>query len=166
MKVLYLIDAVNNWVGRIVSLLIVPMVVVGLYEMVLRYGLDSPTLWAFETNAFLFCGYILLGGAYTLLYRAHVNMDIVYTRFSLRGKAILDLITAPLFFLFCGVLLKEGWEFFWEALSIKRTSGSHWNPPVYPVMAVLPLGAFLMLLQGLAKFFRDLIKAIYGRELA
>ena len=35
----------------------------------------------------LFAGYILLGGGYTLLHRDHVNMDIVYSRFTPRARA-------------------------------------------------------------------------------
>lgn len=162
--VLHLIDSINDWVGKIVSFWILPTIAVIVWEVVFRYGLSAPTLWAFEVSAFIFCGFIILGGGYTLLHRAHVSTDIVYNRFPLRTRAIVDVITAILFFLFCGVLLKEGWRLAWEAVEMGRLSGSHWNPPIYPVMVVLPIGAFLLLLQGTAKFIRDLIMATTGEK--
>ncbi|GAH80376.1 unnamed protein product [marine sediment metagenome] len=41
-------------------------------------------------------------------------------------------------------------------------STSVWHPPLYPLKLTMPIAAFLILLQGLAKFIRDLNAAIMG----
>jgi TRAP-type mannitol/chloroaromatic compound transport system permease small subunit len=53
-----------------------------------------------------------------------------------------------------------------DALSTGRTTGTDWNPPMFPVMLSLPVGAALLFLQALAKLVRDLHMAFTGRALA
>ena len=40
-----------------------------------------------------------------------------------------------------------------------------WAPPFYPVKFMMPLGALMLLLQGIVWWIRDLHVAITGREL-
>ncbi|RLA99912.1 MAG: ABC transporter substrate-binding protein [Deltaproteobacteria bacterium] len=154
---LRIIENVNKWVGKVSSYMIVALTVVVTYEVVMRYILKHPTIWVHETSSMLFGAYIVLGGAYTLQRRGHVNLDIVYRRFSGKKKAFLDLITLCVVVLFCGVLLWRGGETAWRSLRTMEHSGSIWNPPVYPIKAVLPTGAFLLLLQGIVNFLRDVL---------
>jgi len=161
-----LIDNLNEWVGRIVFPLILFVMGVIVLEVVLRYFFRNPTIWAHETSFMIFGAYWMLGGGYALRHRALVNMDVVYKRFSPRGRAILDLVSSPLFFLFCGLLLWYGWQMFSKSLQVHEFSESYWAPPVYPLKLTIPIGAFLILLQGAVHFIRDLIIAITGREAA
>ncbi len=154
----------NEGLGRIVAWWMLPMLFVMLYEVLTRYLFSAPTDWGTETTSFLFAAYTLLGGGYTLLYGDHVIVNVLYNRFSTRKKAMLDLITSVFFFLFCGVLLKEGTRFLWESIQTGRSSGSDWNPPLWPALIALPLGVFFMLLQGIAKFIKDLNIAQTGKE--
>jgi TRAP-type mannitol/chloroaromatic compound transport system permease small subunit len=98
----------------------------------------------------------ILSGAYTLKEKAHVNMDLFHMRLSDRGKAIVDVITFPFFLLFACVLLWLGWDFAVRSVMLFEKSISNWHPPIWPVKLMIPLGALLLLLQGLAKFMTDL----------
>ncbi len=160
------VDALNEGVGRIVSVVLLLLIALVVGEVVMRYGLRAPTTWGTETISFLFAGYILLGGGYTLLHRDHVNMDIVYARFSPRARAVADVLTAAFVFIYCWLLLREGTLMAIDALETGRRTGTDWNPPLFPVMVSLPIGAALLLLQAAAKFVRDLTFAVTGRELA
>jgi TRAP-type mannitol/chloroaromatic compound transport system permease small subunit len=160
------ISATNEWVGRIVAVGILLMVAIVSYEVVMRYGFRAPTVWATELITFVFAGYIFLGAGYTLLYRDHVNMDIVYSRLSARGQAWLDVLTAGFVFIYCWLLISTGWDTAWSALQTGRTTGSDWNPPLFPAAVLLPVGAGFLLLQATAKFIRDLVFAVTGRDLA
>ena len=93
-------------------------------------------------------------------------MDVIYMRLSLRLRAILDVVTFSLFLTFVGVLLWQTWEYALVALSKLETSNSVWSPPVYPVKMLMPIGAFMLLLQGVAKFIRDLYILFTGKVLA
>ena len=150
--------------GRVVCFLIVAVVFILVYETVTRYGFNAPTTWAHHICGNLMCPFFILGGAYTLLKKAHVNMDIVYNRFPLRIKAIVDLFTAMLFYAFYGVLFWKGLEWSWDSLVGLENSGPPLYFPIYPVKLTVPIGALLILLQGSAKFIRDLITAIAGEK--
>lgn len=162
--VLHFVDTINERFGRIISFLTVGMMGTIIVEVVLRYGFNSPTLWAHETAQFLYGSYCILGGAYVLLHKAHVNMDIVYARLSLRKRAILDLVTSSLFFLFIVVMLWQGVILASKAVAVLEVTTTAWAPPVWPVKLMLPLAALLILLQGIVRFVRDLETAVTGRE--
>lgn len=163
-SLLKIIDSISEWAGKCTSFLILPGIAVLAWEVISRYVLNQPTMWAHGTSQRLFAIYYVLGGAYVLRYRDHVNVDLIYSRFPPRTKAILDLITSLAFFAFCGVLLWQGLGFALTSLSQLEPDDTPWRAPVYPVKLMIPVGALLILLQGLANFSRNLVTAITGRK--
>ncbi len=163
-RLLKAIDGISEWSGKLFAFLLWPGVAVLVYEIVARYIFDAPTIWAHGTSQRIFAAYYFIGGAYVLLHKSHINMDVIYSRFSLRTRAILDVIGASLFFAFCGVLLWWGAEFGWASLIRLEPDNTPFRAPLYPVKLMIPLGALLILLQGLAKFGHDFFTAITGRE--
>ena len=158
------IDAISDWSGKGVAYLILPGIIILSWEVVSRYVFNNPTMWAHGTSQRIFATYYILAGAYVLRHDQHVTVDIVYNRLSLRKRAILNLIGGIFFFIFCGVLLWKGIDFAWTSMSQLEPDETPWRAPLYPFKMMIPLGAFLILLQGLAKFIRDLATAITGRE--
>ena len=156
------IDWLSEWTGKIIAFLIPGLALIEGYEIVARYAFKSPTVWVHELCAMLFGTFILLGGAYTLLQGGHVNMDILYNRFSTRTRAVLDLITFFIFLAFIGVLLWKGWESAWRSIKFLEHDSTEWGPPLYPFKIMLPLGALLILLQGIAQFVRNFITVLRG----
>jgi len=123
-----------------------------------------PFLWPHETAVFIFGAYIVAAGAYVLLHGGHVNVDIFQRRFSLRTRAIVDLGTAIFFFLFCGLLVWQSAKMGLTSVRLLEKTQSAWAPPIYPVKMFLPIAAFLLLMQGLAIFIRNLRIAITGKQ--
>lgn len=158
------IDLASVWMGKIVSFWALAMMFAIVYEVGARYFLHRPTIWVEETSQFLLTGYFLLGGASCLYFGGHVKMDLVYQKLSLRKKAILDVVMAFFFFFLMFILIWQGWNIFWEALTLMQRTNSAWNPLTFPVKMTAPVGCFLLLLQGLAKFIRNLITAITAVE--
>jgi TRAP-type mannitol/chloroaromatic compound transport system permease small subunit len=158
------VDLINAKFAWFVALLIVPTVAVMMWEIIMRYFFNAPSLWAYETSLFIYGSYIALAGAYTLLVKGHVNVDIFWSRLPLRWRSIVDVVTSALFFLYIGILLKESLEATVESWQAMERTMTQWSPPYYPLRTVLPIAATLLLLQGLAKFIRDLNAAITGRE--
>jgi len=160
---LHLIDRVNEWVAKALSWVVILIMAATVYEVIRRYVFNSPTQWVFEFNYLIHGPYFLLLGAYTLAVRGHVNVDIVYARFSVRGRAVIDLLTAPFLFFFLAMMFWFGGKFALNAVAYRETLSSAWAPPIYPIKLVIPLAAGLVILQGLAKFIRDLHLALTGR---
>ena len=164
-KVLMFVDSLNEGVGKLVSFLIPILAVVEVYEVILRYGFNRPTIWAYEFSAMLFGTFILLGGAYTLKMGSHVNMDVLYNLLPKRGKAILDMFTFLIFLAFIGAMFWKGWESAWWSMKTFEHDSTMWGPPIYPFKLMVPVGAFLILLQGLSKFVQDAFIAFRGEAL-
>jgi TRAP-type mannitol/chloroaromatic compound transport system permease small subunit len=158
------INFINNWVGKIVSFLVFPMIGVLCWEVFLRYVFNRPTIWAHEISALLYAVFFLLGGAYTLRWKAHINVDILYNRFSKRNRAIIDLFTWSLFYLFCIVMLIDGSTSAWTSMIRMERASTVWEPYIWPVKLCIPLSALLILLQGISKTLSDFFIALTGRD--
>ena len=162
--VLSWIDAVSDWSGKVVAYLVLPGIFILAWEVVSRYVFNNPTMWAHGTSQRIFATYYILAGAYVLRHNQHVSVDIVYNHLALRQRAILSIFGSLFFFTFCGVLLWKGVDFAWTSLSQLEPDETPWRAPLYPFKMMVPIGALLILLQGLAKFIRDFITAITGKE--
>ena len=84
-KCLHGIDQLNYWVARIVSWAVVVIIAATVYEVIMRYVFNAPTIWVFEFNYLLHGPYFLLIGAYTFAVNGHVNVDIFYGRLKPRA---------------------------------------------------------------------------------
>jgi TRAP-type mannitol/chloroaromatic compound transport system permease small subunit len=135
-----------------------------MWEIIARTFFNAPTTWAHESGVMVFALLTILSGAYTLRYRGHVNMDLLYMNRSTRGKAILDIISFPFFIAFCVTIIWLGWEFAFRSVKALEISQSDWAPPIWPIKLAIPLGALLLLLQGCANLVSDIYKAVTGKE--
>jgi len=146
------------------SFLVVVATVIVCYVVIMRYAFDSPPIWGFELTIYVCAATYLLGGAYALLFDAHVKVDIFYLRWSPRVRALVNLALAPFFFGCLGLMFWWGVRWTAEAIVKDVTSGSAWDPVIWPARMLIPLGCFLLLLQGLAKYIRDFSVAKMGRH--
>lgn len=163
-KTIRVIDWINDRTGNFLSLFVLIIFGLLLVEVIRRYLLNSPTVWGNELSQMLFGTYVVLSGGYILRWGGHVNVDILYSRLSRKTQAKLDIITSFLFFMFCVMMVYYGSSLAWESLSTFERSQSAWNPPIYPVKLTIPLGAGLLLLQGIAKLMRDILIVVKGED--
>jgi len=159
------IDTLNDRAGKVLSFLMLGLILAIVFEVVARYVFDAPTAWAPETAQYLFGTYAVMLGAYTHRHRVHINVDIFYNRLPLRARAILDLCTSMFFFFFCGVILWLGIGFAAESMQIWERSGTALAPPIWQIKLMIPLAAFLLIIQEVAIFVRNLVIATKGKEL-
>lgn len=168
---LSLIDAISEHTGKFFGVLIVVLVLLMVTEVVMRYGFNRPIMGVQDIDAGYFGAYYTMAAAYALLYGAHVRVDVIHSKFSPRGRAILDLITFPVFALFLGGLLYASWVFAMNATWISaigfnlEVDQSHLRLPLYPLKWTLFIGTVLLTAQALAKLVRDLKFSVTGREL-
>jgi len=159
------IDTMNDRVGKGLSFLMLGLIFAVVFEVIMRYVFDAPTKWAPETAQLIFATYAVMLGAYTHLHGIHVNVDIVNNRLPLRARAILDLCTSIFFFFFCSVMLWLGVGLAAESIEIWEHSGSALASPIWAIKLMIPLAAFLIILQEVARFIRNITIATSGKEL-
>jgi len=153
------VDRLSNWCGKVVSVIVVIMVVTIMFEVLMRYVFNKPTIWVWDINLQLLAVIGVMGASYALLNKGHVTIDLLTTRFSEKMKAILHLVASPFFFLFLGLLL---WKVISKALisiDAKEVYASVFAPPLYPLRVLIVIGIILLILQAIADFIRD-VKAV------
>lgn len=167
MRIVKYIDAISHWTGIIAAWLVVPLTAVVVYEVVLRHFFNNPTRWVYDTSWMLYSALFMLGGAYTLLHRRHVRIDLVYRLLSPRGRAVFDLVCFGVILVPVMVLLtRQGIRYAAMAWSVdERLSTSMWLFPSGPVKSLIPVGFFLLGLQGVAELIRTIVVAVRGEEL-
>ena len=69
------------------------------------------------------------------------------------------MITILFLIFYLGFLLYGGLSSTSYAIQYNETSYSAWSPPMAPIKAIMCFGIFLMLLQAIATFFKDLATA-------
>jgi len=158
------IDTINEYIGKAISFLILFLVGIIVYEVFVRYILNDPTIWAHEVAQMVYGAYIILLGGFLQQRKGHVNVELVTEHFSLRTRAVINCFTWLLFFAFCGVILWKGWDLAWDSFVYRETDSTVFAPPLYPIKMMIPLGALLLLLQGLIHYIGDLRLAITGKK--
>lgn len=161
------VDGVDRFVavlGELVAYWSVLAVFAYFFEVVARYVFNSPTNWVHESAFLLFGMQYMIAGAYAYRGESHVRVDLVYSHLSRRGKAICDVIGSVFFFIFIGVMLWTGWTFASQAMQAHEVSFTEWGIQYWPVKLMIPIGAVLMLLVGIARLIKDVHTVITASE--
>ena len=151
------IEWLNMRVGEFVAYWAVLSVFGYYYEVIARFAFNSPTNWLHESMFLMYGMQYVLAGAYAYQVDQHVRVDVFYTKFSPRGKAIADIITSLFFFIFVGTLLVTGYKFAADAVGNDEHSFTEWGVQYWPVKLMMPIGAALLLLQGVCKLIKDIV---------
>ena len=152
-----ILDRFSELTGALSAWLIIPLMLVVMYEVTMRHFFNDPTAWGYDVSWMLFSAQFLLGGAFTHLRNGHIRIDIVYGALSERAKLIYDfwinlVIILPPMILF-------GWagiHFAAKAYSVgEKLSTTNWFFPAGPPKTLIPIGFFLLALQCLAEIARN-----------
>jgi TRAP-type mannitol/chloroaromatic compound transport system permease small subunit len=154
---LRLIDAINEKIGSYTGFLLVIMTFMMTWEVVARRFFNSPTSWAWPLCVQLQLVVAALSGGYCLLHKAHVRMDVFYSRLSPKKQAIMDLATFVFVLIFLGVAMWRATEMGLLSFSVLETANVGFKPPIWHLkLIIIPSGILLFLLQEIAQFIRNL----------
>ena len=100
----------------------------------------------------------LLGAAYSLKHDRHVRVDVFYSRFSPKRKALVNFVGSVVFLVpFCLVGIWGSQAFVTTSFMIGETSPDPGGLPArFILKAAIPIGFLLVLLQGIALSFKSL----------
>jgi TRAP-type mannitol/chloroaromatic compound transport system permease small subunit len=158
------VDKTNKAVGKFAMYLVFAMMGILLFESLSRTIFDKPHIWVVEMAQFVMAAYYLLGGGYSMILEGHVRMDLLYGRWSARRQALADVFTVFLLLFYMVFLFTGGISSVKYAVKYGQVNYTPWGPPLAPIKIIMTLGIFLMLLQVIATFFKDLAKA-RGKDL-
>ncbi|MBE1291749.1 MAG: TRAP transporter large permease subunit [Rhodobacteraceae bacterium] len=177
------IDRINYRAGQIIALMMVPLIAVVVYEVFMRNSFSilqnagfedlarslglGPTLWVYDTSRMIAGMLFMAAAGYGLMRGVHIRADFLYRNWTDKTQATVDATLYLLFFIpsmiFFTIVASQFW---WLAFSKGETMqiDSAWGPLLWPARTAMPVGAFLLLLQGIPEIFRAFHKMGKDRE--
>lgn len=147
--------------GRIVSLLILPLIAEILYSTLKAFFLNKTPEWSFEVTIFLYGVFFMLGAAYCHREKKHVAVEVLIYHISPKHQRILKIISE------C-VVLFVALVIFWISVPVayrsmvmgeRSTHQTPFDPYVWWYRWIIPISCALLSWQSL----RDLYGLISGR---
>lgn len=146
-------DRLNAWIGGIVVTVALFLFILVIFSnVVLRYVFNTSFVPLAELEWHLFAFVFLAGAGFTLLHDRHVRVDIFYSQMRRRRRALINLL-GVIFLLLpcCYLVLSTAIPWVVDAYRVGETSLDPGGIPArFLIKAALPLGYFLMLLQGIS----------------
>lgn len=192
-KIIGFIDTLNEWVGRIVAWLLVPLCLIVVYEVVVRnLGLDptlylpelkrkivgmwtgveepslvkfAPTLWAYDLTRMIYGAMFMLGAGYGLSKGIHIRADFLYRNWSDRTQGSVDFLLYCIFY-FPGMafLFYNGFDYAYGAFEKgEKAMDTAFMPLLWPVRMAIPFGVFFLIIQGLSETLKSWYAMTRGR---
>lgn len=150
------LDRLGVFLGRVTMILVVILLSVMLYEVVLRYVFERPTLWANELSLWIAGFVFLLAGLYSMQQRSHIRIFIVYDLLPGPLRKACDTVSTILILLFAAGLIWGGFgeakaQFYrWETL------GTAFDPPIPATLTpAILIVVTLVGIQAVSNLIRD-----------
>ena len=146
------IDAANSRLSVIATWLVLLSCVISAANAVSRYTISvSSNAWL-EIQWYMFGAMIMLGAAYTLKRNEHVRVDIFYASLPTRAQIWIDLLGGILFLLPAMTIVGWlSWPVFYNSFVGQEMSSNAGGLIRWPIKLFLPLGFFLLSVQGLSE---------------
>ena len=151
------VDAMNYRIGRFAMYLLYVLMGILLWSTLSKV-IDLNANWTLEMAQFTMVTYYVIGGPYSLQLDSNVRMDLLYGSWSDRGKAWADAFSVFALLFYLGVLLYGAVDSTAYSLRYNERSPTAWHPYIAPIKIIMCIGIFLMLLQSISIFFKDVAK--------
>ncbi len=153
-------DRISLFLGRVTMLLIVLLVGVMLWEVMLRYVFERPTLWANELSLWLAAFVFLLAGLYSMQQRNHIRIFLLYDLMPRPAQRVCDVISVSLIAVFAAALVWGSWTEAYDKFLRWETFGTAFDPPIpATIKPMILLTVVLVALQAIANLIADWSKA-------
>jgi len=155
-KIANAIDWYSHKQGEVTSLLALPLLVVVLYEVFMRYAFNAPTVWGFELTTFIYGIHYMFGLSYTDATGGHVKVDIFSARATRRTQAFLNIFSTLVLFLPVMTCLTI-WSIKFAHTSVigRELNSTSWAPTIWPVKIIMAFTLLVLLLQGISNLIRE-----------
>ena|SRR5437868_6905363 len=149
------IDAANTRLSLIATWLVLLSCVISAANAFSRYTISvSSNAWL-EIQWYMFGAMIMLGAAYTLKRNEHVRVDIFYGSLPTRVQIWIDLLGGILFLLPAMTIVGWlSWPVFYNSFVEQEMSSNAGGLIRWPIKLFLPLGFFLLSVQGLSEVIK------------
>ncbi len=158
-QIVRIIDYSVEILGKTAAWLAFMLVLLVCYNVLMRYAFNSSEVYLTELEWHVFSALFLLGAAYAFQKDRHVRVDVFYTRFSPKTKAVVNSLGTLIFLIpFCIIVIKTSADFAANSFSYQESSPDPAGLPArYLIKYVITFSFCLLLLQAVSV----LIKSAY-----
>lgn len=147
--------------GRLISLLLLPLIAEIIYGSLMSYIYKAPPIWSFEVTLFLYGSFFMLGSAYCHLEKKHVAVDVLTQHVGPKTRKVLT-VFAELVVLFVVVVM-----FYMSVQSAykstlmgeRSTHQTPFNPQIWWYRWIIPISCAMISWQA----FKDMVGLITGK---
>ena len=167
--IIKVIDTVNDYLGRVFSVLVLGILGVILCEVVSRRFFNRPQIWTQPLMIMLFAMYIVLICAYGFQMKAFVAVDVLFAKLSPMVQYVLHLITYFCYLVpFAFWITPKTWNFFYRAFSTGEKNYSVWGEPTWPMKLCYFIGMSLLCAQTVSEMLKQVrgIAELAGKKSA
>ena len=149
------IDALNEKFGWVADWLVLLSCLISAANAFSRYAFSiSSNAWL-EIQWYMFGALVMLGASYTLKKNEHVRVDVIYANVSTRTQIGIDIFGCILFLLPAAAIMTYlSWPIFYNSWTQGEISANAGGLVRWPIKIFLPIGFFLLTLQGLSELIK------------
>ncbi|MFY7865418.1 TRAP transporter small permease subunit [Roseateles sp.] len=149
------IDRIGEFAGASVRWLILAAVLISAGNAIVRKAFDISSNAYLEIQWYLFAAVFMLGAGYVFLKNAHVRIDFISSRLSVRTNTIIDILGIVfVIFPLCWIMVDLAWPLFHRAWVSGEVSSNAGGLIRWPVMLLLPAGFALLALQAVSELIK------------
>ena len=149
------IDAVSRFFGRFIIWLVLAAALISAANAIARKAFNIGSNAFLEIQWYLFGAVFLLGAGYTLLQNAHVRIDVLAGKLSMRTRMYIDIGGILVFLLpMCWFMIEFAWPVVVGAYVSGEMSSNSGGLIRWPVYALVPLGFGLLGLQAISELIK------------
>lgn len=158
---LRLLDRIENVMAAAAMLLLVAVTVSVCLEVFMRYVLNSPLTWVVELSEYALLYICFLGASWALRNGTHIRIDIFLSAFSQRWRQRFGVLSSLLGLGISLILVIWGVIATWEKFQSGAYKATVVEFPGWIVVAIIPLGSFVL---GL-RFLRNFVEYATGKKI-
>ena len=148
------LDFLNSVMAGIAATMMIFMMLAISYSVVMRYLFNRPVAWIVEISSYLMLYITFLGTAWLLRKEGHVEIDLFTSHLSHKQKAVLRSVTSVGGATVGFVLTWKGALITIDYFRRGVMAMDILNTPQYLLMAIIPIGGFLLMIEFILRIFR------------
>ena len=149
------IDAMSRFIGKFIIWLVLAAAVISAANAVARKAFSIGSNAFLEIQWYLFGAVFLLGAGYTFLQNAHVRIDVLAGKLSMRTRMFIDIAGIIVFVLpMCWFMIDFALPVVKGAYVSGEMSSNSGGLIRWPVYALVPLGFGLLGLQAISELIK------------
>jgi TRAP-type C4-dicarboxylate transport system permease small subunit len=148
------LDLLNGVMAGIAATMVIFMMLAISYSVMMRYLFNRPIAWIVEISSYLMLYITFLGTAWLLRREGHVEIDLFTGRLTPKQRAILRSVTSVGGTIVGFVLTWKGVLITIDYFGRGVMAMDILNTPQYLLMAIIPIGGFLLMIEFILRIFR------------